>query len=67
MSGKRPAALASLMLRSPVMMTAAALFPAEAPQGPVRFGDYRVLSRISEGGMGLIRAGRTASTGASSP
>ncbi len=40
------------------MTTAAALFPAEAPQGPVRFGDYRVLSRISEGGMGLILRGQ---------
>jgi serine/threonine protein kinase len=41
------------------MMTAAALFPAEAPEGPVRFGDYRVLSRISEGGMGIILRGQS--------
>ena len=40
------------------MTIAAALFPAEAPEGPVRFGDYRVLSRISEGGMGIILRGQ---------
>jgi len=46
------------MLSSPGMTTAAALFLAEAPEGPVRFGDYRVLSRIAEGGMGLILRGQ---------
>jgi serine/threonine protein kinase len=40
------------------MTITAALFPAEAPEGPVRFGDYRVLSRISEGGMGIILRGQ---------
>jgi len=40
------------------MASAAALFPAEAPDGPVRFGDYRVLSRIAEGGMGIILRGQ---------
>lgn len=40
------------------MTIAAALFPAGAPEGPVRFGDYRVLSRISEGGMGIILRGQ---------
>jgi len=40
------------------MTTATALFPGEAPEGPVRFGNYRVLSRISEGGMGIILRGQ---------
>jgi eukaryotic-like serine/threonine-protein kinase len=50
--------LASGLLVSTVMPTAAALFPAEAPGGPVRFGDYRVLSRIAEGGMGILLRGQ---------
>jgi len=40
------------------MTAATALFPAEAPDRPVRFGDYRVLSRVSEGGMGIILRGQ---------
>src|SRR6188768_3179 len=41
------------------MTAATALFPAEAPDRPVRFGDYRVLSRVSEGGMGIILRGQS--------
>jgi serine/threonine protein kinase len=42
------------------MTTAAALFPDEASDGPgpLRLGDYRVLSHIAEGGMGIIMRGQ---------
>jgi serine/threonine protein kinase len=36
------------------MTPAAALLPIEFPDGPVAFGDYLLLSRIADGGMGIV-------------